>query len=104
MNRNSEDRIATGAKVSKTVRWMVGIGVTILLTIGLGLLVLLTQATSNRALYDRNYERLYMVNTVVAVLLLLGLLWGLTRLIIRVRQGQFGSRLLVKLAAINSAG
>ncbi len=100
MSRKPADRIATGAQVSKTVRWMVGIGVTILLTIGLGLLVLLTQATSNRALYDRNYERLYMVNTVVAVLLLLGLLWGLTRLIIRVRQGQFGSRLLVKLAAI----
>jgi len=36
----------------------------------------------------------------VAVLLLLGLVWGLTRLIIRLRQGQFGSRLLVKLAAI----
>jgi nitrogen fixation/metabolism regulation signal transduction histidine kinase len=79
---------------------VVGIGVTILLTIGLGLLVLLTQATSNRALYDRNYDRLYMVNTIVAVLLLLGLVWGLTRLIIRLRQGQFGSRLLVKLAAI----
>ena len=79
---------------------MVGIGVTILLTIGLGLLVLLTQATSNRALYDQNYDRLYMVNTIVAALLLLGLVWGLTRLIIRLRQGQFGSRLLVKLAAI----
>jgi nitrogen fixation/metabolism regulation signal transduction histidine kinase len=63
-------------------------------------LVLLTQATSNRALYDRNYDRLYMVNTIVAALLLLGLVWGLTRLIIRLRQGQFGSRLLVKLAAI----
>jgi len=79
---------------------VVGIGVTILLTIGLGLLVLLTQATSNRALYDQNYDRLYMVNTIVAALLLLGLVWGLTRLIIRLRQGQFGSRLLVKLAAI----
>jgi nitrogen fixation/metabolism regulation signal transduction histidine kinase len=78
----------------------VGVGVTILLAIGLGLLVLLTQATSNRALYDRNYDRLYMVNTIVAALLLLGLLWGLTRLVIRLRQGQFGSRLLVKLAAI----
>ena len=33
-------------------------------------------------------------------LLLLVLRWGLTRLVIRVRQGQFGSRLLVKLAAI----
>ncbi|MFN5421561.1 MAG: ATP-binding protein [Burkholderiales bacterium] len=100
MKRNQQDRIATGTQASKTVRWVVGIGVTILLTIGLGLLVLLTQATSNRALYDRNYERLYMVNTIVAVLLLLGLVWGLTRLIIRLRQGQFGSRLLVKLAAI----
>jgi len=100
MKRNQQDRIATGTQASKTVRWVVGIGVTILLTIGLGLLVLLTQATSNRALYDRNYDRLYMVNTIVAALLLLGLVWGLTRLIIRLRQGQFGSRLLVKLAAI----
>ena len=100
MKRNQQDRIATGTQASKTVRWVVGIGVTILLTIGLGLLVLLTQATSNRALYDQNYDRLYMVNTIVAALLLLGLVWGLTRLIIRLRQGQFGSRLLVKLAAI----
>ena len=100
MSRQPQDRIATGTQASKTVRWVVGIGVTILLTIGLGLLVLLTQATSNRELYDRNYDRLYMVNTIVAALLLLGLLWGFTRLIIRLRQGQFGSRLLVKLAAI----
>jgi nitrogen fixation/metabolism regulation signal transduction histidine kinase len=100
MSQNLQDRIATGTQVSKTVRWVVGIGVTILLTIGLGLLVLLTQATSNRALYDRNYDRLYLVNTIVAALLLLGLVWGLARLIIRLRQGQFGSRLLVKLAAI----
>ena len=100
MSQNKQDLIVTGAQASKTLRWLVGIGVVVLLTIGLGLLVLLTQATSNRALYDRNYDRLYWVNTVVAALLLLGLLWGLTRLIIRVRQGQFGSRLLVKLAAI----
>ena len=100
MSRNPQDLIATGAQPSKTVRWLVGLGVLVLLAIGLGLLVLLTQATSNRALYDQNYERLYLVNTVVAGLLLLVLLWGLTRLVIRVRQGQFGSRLLVKLAAI----
>ena len=100
MSRRPIDRIATGAQPSRTVRWLVGLGVTILLILGLALLVLLTQATSNRELYDRNYERLYWVNTVVAGLLLLGLLWGLTRLVMRVRQGQFGSRLLVKLAAI----
>ncbi len=100
MSRNQEDQIATGTQASKTVRWLVGVGLTILLAIGLGLLVLLTQATSNRELYDRNYDRLYLINTTVVVLLLLGLMWGLTRLVIRVRQGQFGSRLLVKLAAI----
>ena len=100
MNQDKRDRIATGAEPSKAVRRIVVVGVATLLIIGLALLVLLTQATSNRALYDRNYERLYWINAVVAGLLLLGLLWGLTRLVIRVRQGQFGSRLLVKLAAI----
>ena len=37
---------------------------------------------------------------VVAGLLLVGLVWGASRLMIRLRQGQFGSRLLLKLAAI----
>jgi nitrogen fixation/metabolism regulation signal transduction histidine kinase len=78
---------------------MIGVGVTLMMLLGLVLLVLLTQATGNRALYDRNYDRLYTVNIVVAGLLLLGILWGASRLIIRLRQGQFGSRLLVKLAA-----
>ena len=100
MNRNKTERIATGAQPSRTVRWMIGVGVTLMLIMGLILLVLLTQATGNRALYDRNYDRLYTVNIVVAGLLLLGLLWGASRLIIRLRQGQFGSRLLVKLAGI----
>ena len=100
MNRNKPERIATGAQPSRTVRWMIGVGVTLMLIMGLILLVLLTQATGNRALYDRNYDRLYTVNIVVAGLLLLGILWGASRLIIRLRQGQFGSRLLVKLAAI----
>ena len=100
MNRNKTERIATGAQPSRTVRWMIGVGVTLMLVLGLVLLVLLTQATGNRALYDRNYDRLYTVNMVVAGLLLVGILWGASRLIIRLRQGQFGSRLLVKLAAI----
>ena len=33
MSQNQQDRIATGTQASKTVRWVVGIGVTILLTI-----------------------------------------------------------------------
>ena len=100
MNRNKAERIATGVQPSRTARWIIGVGVSLMLILGVILLVLLTQATGNRALYDRNYDRLLTVNMVVAGLLLLGLIWGASRLIIRLRQGQFGSRLLVKLAAI----
>ena len=100
MNQHKTERIAAGTEPSRTVRWMIGIGVTLMLVIGLVLLILLTQATGNRALDDRNYDRLYTVNLVGAGLLLLGLVWGTTRLIYRVRQGQFGSKLLVKLATI----
>jgi len=100
MNRNSPVQMASGSQPSQATRWIMGIGVFILLAIGLGLLLLLTLATSNRELYDQNYERLYAVNWAVAGLLLLGLLWGAARLVVRVRQGQFGSRLLIKLAAI----
>jgi nitrogen fixation/metabolism regulation signal transduction histidine kinase len=71
-----------------------------LLVIGLGLLVLLTQATTNRERYNQNYEWLLIVNAVVAAGLLLTILWGMVRLLRRLRKGQFGSRLLVKLAAI----
>ena len=100
MNRNKAERIATGVQPSRTARWIIGVGVSLMLILGVILLVLLTQATGNLALYDRNYDRLLTVNMVVAGLLLLGLIWGASRLIIRLRQGQFGSRLLVKLAAI----
>lgn len=81
-------------------RWLVGLGVVMLLVLGLGLLVLLTQATTNRERYNQNYEWLLIVNAVVAGALLVTILWGSYRLLRRLRQGQFGSRLLVKLAAI----
>ena len=86
--------------VSRASRWLVGWGVGLLLAIGLGLLVLLTQATTNRERYNQNYEWLLIVNAVVAAGLLITIVWGLVRLLRRLRKGQFGSRLLVKLAAI----
>jgi nitrogen fixation/metabolism regulation signal transduction histidine kinase len=66
------------------------------------LLFLLTQATNNRELYERNYGRLFVINMVVAGLLLAVILWVFLRLASRLRRGKFGSRLLVKLAAIFS--
>ncbi len=86
--------------ISRASRWVVVGSIGFLLIIGLGLLVLLTQATSNRAGYNQNYEWLLIVNAVVAASLLITIVWGMVRLLRRLRKGQFGSRLLVKLAAI----
>jgi len=71
-----------------------------MVVIGLVLLYLLTQATTNRAMYEQNYARLFTLNVVVAASLLLGIGWVGLRLYQRVRQGRFGSRLLLKIATI----
>lgn len=71
-----------------------------MVVIGLGLLVLMTQATGNRERYNQNYEWLALINVVVASGLLITILWGSVRLLLRLKRGQFGSRLLVKLAGI----
>jgi nitrogen fixation/metabolism regulation signal transduction histidine kinase len=84
----------------RSLRWAVGVGLSAMAAIGLVLLFLLTQATTNRDMYERNYARLFGLNMVVAGFLLLVIGWIIYRLIRRLRQGKFGSRLLVKLAAI----
>ncbi|HXE47986.1 MAG TPA: ATP-binding protein [Ramlibacter sp.] len=85
---------------SAAFRWAVAVAASVIVAIGIVLLFLLTQATNNRELYERNYGRLFIINIVVAAMLLLVLIWVGTRLVSRVRRGKFGSRLLVKLAAI----
>ena len=87
-------------KSSPAFRWTVGVGAGSVLALSLVLLFLLTQATGNRELYERNYARLLVLNIAVAALLLVVIGWIVLRLYLRVRQGRFGSRLLVKLAAI----
>jgi nitrogen fixation/metabolism regulation signal transduction histidine kinase len=82
------------------MRWTIGFGLTTMAAIGLVLLFLLTQATTNRDLYERHYAGLFAINMVVAALLLVVIGWIAYRLIQRVRQQKFGSRLLVKLAAV----
>lgn len=85
---------------SAAFRWTVGVGVSAVAALGLVLLFLLTQATGNRELYERNFTLLFWINVAVACLLLLVIGWIALRLIMRLRRGRFGSRLLVKLAAI----
>jgi nitrogen fixation/metabolism regulation signal transduction histidine kinase len=79
----------------------VGVGAAMVTAIGLVLMFLLAQAnTNNQELYARYYVRLLVINVVVAVLLVLVIGWVAFRLLRRLRQGKFGSRLLIKLAAI----
>jgi nitrogen fixation/metabolism regulation signal transduction histidine kinase len=85
---------------SRALRWTIGVGAALMVALGLVLLFLLTQATDNREMYERNYARLFTLNVVVAVLLLLAIVWIAYRLWSRVRRGRFGSRLLVKIAAV----
>ena len=85
---------------SRLNRWLLGLGSVAVAVIGLGLLVLLTQATGNRDRYNQNYEWLALVNAIVAIGLLITILWGAARLLLRLKRGQFGARLLVKLAGI----
>ena len=85
---------------TKASRWLLLVGTISFVVMGLGLLVLMTQATGNRERYNENYEWLVRINAVVAIGLLMTIVWGLVRLLLRVRKGQFGSRLLVKLAGI----
>ena len=88
------------ARRSRAMRWAMGVGAALVTAIGLVLMFLLAQATNNRALYERYYVRLFGINVVVAVLLVLVIGWVAVRLLRRLRQGKFGSRLLIKLAAI----
>ena len=85
---------------SRAFRWGMFVAVAVIMAIGIVLLFLLTQATGNRELYERNYGRLFVINVAVAALLLLVIAWIAVRLVTRLRARKFGSRLLVKLAAI----
>ena len=88
------------ARRARARRWAIGVSMAIMAAIALVLVFLLALATNNRALYERNYAWLFGVNVVVALLLFAVLVWVALRLSARLRRGRFGSRLLVKLAAI----
>ena len=81
------------------LRWLLVISAAVVLGLGLVLLFLLTQAADNRQLYEQNYRQLFGLNVVVATLLMGVIVWMSVRLLMRLRQGKFGSRLLLKIAA-----
>lgn len=85
---------------SPTIRWILGSGAVGMVLIGVLVLFLLTVSTNNRAQYESTYGYLLVINIVVALLLLLLIVFIAVRLWFRLRQGKFGSQLLVKLALI----
>ncbi len=81
-------------------RWLIGLGLVFMVGVALVLFFLLTLATDHRAFEAGGYTSLVWLNVGVAAVLGLVLLWLSVRLAVRWRRRRFGSRLLVKLAAI----
>jgi len=101
MSRDSTlDPAAPRQRSSRATRWAWGISLVAITGAVLVLVFLLSIATNNRALYERHYAWLYWVNVVVAAMLVLVICVAAVRLTLRVRRGKFGSRLLLKVAAI----
>ncbi len=86
--------------MTKARRWAWIVALVAATGAGLVLAFLLSVATNSPALYERHYVWLFWVNVTVAALLLLVVGIASVRLVIRVRRRKFGSRLLLKLAAI----
>ncbi len=86
--------------MTKANRWAWIISLVAATGAGLVLTFLLSIATNNRTFYERHYTWLFWVNLVVAALLVLVIGIAAVRLLLRVQRGKFGSRLLLKLAAI----
>jgi nitrogen fixation/metabolism regulation signal transduction histidine kinase len=86
--------------MTKASRWAWLVSLVAVTGAGLVLAFLLSVATNSPALYERHYLWLFWVNLTVAGLLLLVVAVASVRLLVRIRRGKFGSRLLLKLAAI----
>ncbi|MEO7115709.1 MAG: ATP-binding protein [Caldimonas sp.] len=81
-------------------RWAWIVSTIAALAAGLVLAFLLSIATNSPTLYERHYVWLFWLNVALASTLVLVIIVAAVRLLWRVSRGRFGSRLLLKLAAI----
>ncbi|HEY3635795.1 MAG TPA: ATP-binding protein [Caldimonas sp.] len=88
------------ATIPRRSRWAWVISTLAALGAGLVLIFLLGVATNNPALYERHYVWLFWVNVALASTLVAVIVVAGVRMLWRVSRGRFGSRLLLKLAAI----
>jgi protein-S-isoprenylcysteine O-methyltransferase Ste14 len=71
------DSLTAAHQSSRAVRRSIALGAVAMVLMGSVLLYMLMQATNNRELYEQNYARLFVVNVVVAALLLAAIVWAL---------------------------
>jgi nitrogen fixation/metabolism regulation signal transduction histidine kinase len=83
-----------------SIRWTWLVALLAITGGGLVLAFVLSFAVQSRGFYERHFVWLFWINVVVATLLLLVVVGAALRLLLRLRSGKFGSRLLFKLAAI----
>ena len=83
-----------------TSRWLWIVSLAASIGAALVLTFLLVIATNNRQFYERHYPWLVAVNVLIATLLVAVIVGNGLRLGARVARGRFGSRLLLRLAAI----
>ena len=86
--------------MSKAQRWAWLVATVAAAGAALVLAFLLSIATNNPALYERHFVWLFWLNVTIATLLLVVIGLASLRLVMRLKRGKFGSRLLLKLAAI----
>ena len=87
------------AMTKKATRWAWIVALVALTGGGLVLAFLLVTATNSR-FYEQHFTALFWVNVVIAALLVLVIVLASGRLAVRLFRRKFGSRLLLKLAAI----
>lgn len=87
-------------KADKAARWAWGVATVAFTGLGLVLAFVLALTTEAPGFYERQVAWLFWINLAVAGLLGLVVLLALVRLGVRMRQGKFGSALLIRLAGI----
>jgi nitrogen fixation/metabolism regulation signal transduction histidine kinase len=88
------------ARRNTQMRWLLSLAAATMLAVASVLIFLLALATNNQTRFEQYFERLLYLNLGVGAVFLLVIAWVVWRLVSRVRRGKFGSRLLIKLAAI----
>lgn len=86
--------------MSKSLRWAWIVSLVAAIGVALVLTFVLALTTDSRVFYERNFVWLFWVNVTVAALLALVVLLAAVRLVVRLKRGKFGSKLLFKLAGI----